>query len=578
MYGDYDLREVCQSVGRLRREAEQLLADNGLQPDLPAYYLGAYDSADRLVAGAGLEGNVIKCLAINCEQRGEALANRIISRLLERAVQNGHDNVFVFTKPPYAELFASLSFHLVGQSPDAVLLESNPRGIAAYRDSLKALRRNGRCGVAVMNCNPMTQGHLYLIRQAVRKVDTLFIIPLNSDHQEFTYAERRAILQEELKGIPQAVLCPGSDYLVSPASFPTYFIKEASRRADAQIALDCDIFNRHIAPSLQVCCRFVGSEPQDAATARYNELMMSELQVDTIVTERLATNGQPISASTLRRALHAGHAAPSLPLAAPAAVPYVLAHAAAQALYDELHLSPKPGLVQPDDCGSHSDMDFSVMRRGIQAIQPYLVQIALSGFTDKMPSISSLQSIGLKAEAAMLQATNGVNTHKGALFALGITLAVASHCYQTGHTVCPQRLSSLIAGTACRLSPATGTHGHTVRAEHHVAGALDMAQSGYAPLFGQWLPYYRSLREEDPLRRHKLLLKIMCGLDDTNIYHRGGPQAAHWIQSLARETLPAISTEKLREMNAQLKTRHLSPGGSADMLALTLFIHSITSS
>lgn len=582
MYDDIDLREVPPALTNRRAEVAALLTANGLAAnDLPPYYIGAYDSADRLVAGGGLDGNVIKCVAVSADLRGTALLNRVVSRLLSLAQQTGQSNVFVFTKPAYVPLFSSLAFYLVGQAPDAALLESDPRGIATYTARLRTLRREGRCGVAVMNCNPLTRGHLYLIREALRRVDTLYIIPLSDDRQLFTCAERTAMLTEALREVPGVVVCPSSDYLISRQSFPAYFIKEASRRADAQIALDCDIFSRHVVPALRATCRFVGSEPTDAATARYNELLHERLNMPVVEVLRLTLADElPVSASAVRRALTAGCLSQALPMVAPAAVPYVLACAARQALLDELRLTPKPGLVQPGDCGAHRDMTPALMERGIEALYPYFVRLALSGraVSPLTEAVASLRAMGIEAEAAMLRATRGVNTHKGALFALGLTVAAAAYCYaqSTEGAITTTDLRRRIQTLAAKLSPASGTHGDAVKRTHGVPGATEMAQSGYAALFDHWLPAYRRLSPTDSLRRHRLLLTIMAELDDTNIYHRGGAEAARYVKLLSRETLDDLTEAGLRSMGELLKARNLSPGGSADMLALTLLIDSLT--
>ena len=176
----------------------------------------------------------------------------------------------------------------------------------------------------------------------------------------------------------------------------------------------------------------------------------------------------------------------------------------------------------------------------------------------------------------MLNATSGVNTHRGALFSMGLTILAASWCIMHNGTINEEQLHDLIRQFAGGFSPTSGTHGNNVVNAHRVTGALDLAKTGYEQLFNTWLPAYGSyLTEDAATASHKLLLLVMSQLDDTNVIHRVGYDQAQQVKQEARALLDNYSTAGMEKMNRDYIARNISPGGSADMVALTIFIHSI---
>jgi cytidyltransferase-like protein len=407
-------------------------------------------------------------------------------------------------------------------------------------------------GVIIMNANPFTIGHKYLIEKAAGQVDHLFVIVVKEDVSRFPYADRLAMTKAACADFSNVTVCEGSDYQISAATFPTYFLKELSDASETQMRLDLDIFARHIAPALGATVRFVGSEPQDALTARYNAIMKEVLPaagVQVVELPRLCYSElgeeSPVSASVVRKGLD-GFEGGFWHLLPETSLPYVLAEAAVTALRQELDTTPKPGLVDKEGNGAHQDMDYALMIRSIEALRPWFVRIAAHD--------GDLVSLGLEAEAAMLAATNNVNTHKGALFCLGLVLSA------TGKEGIPVR--ARIAEIASSI-PETGRS----KERKGVKGALAMARDGYKELFDKWLP---ELRTNGPL---PTLMLIMASLDDTNILHRGGSEALAYVKARATEIYEngRIGIEnEIREFGRELKDRNLSPGGAADMLALTM--------
>lgn len=550
IYEEKQIQELPLSVPLFRKKVESFLKTNGLRLEKVNLYMAIQDADENILAGGGLDGDTIKCIAVSEKARSGGLAVPLISRLISVAAQQGHTNVKVFTKPENTAIFESLGFTVIGRAPKAVLME-NGRGLAAYLSGFP-VKPGMTDGVIIMNANPFTIGHKYLIEKAARQVDHLFVIVVKEDVSRFPYADRLAMTKAACADFSNVTVCEGSDYQISAATFPTYFLKELSDASETQMRLDLDIFARHIAPALGATVRFVGSEPQDALTARYNAIMKEVLPaagVQVVELPRLCYSElgeeSPVSASAVRKGLD-GFDGGFWHLLPETSLPYVLAEAAVTALRQELDTTPKPGLVDKEGNGAHRDMDYALMIRSIEALRPWFVRIAAHD--------GDLVSLGLEAEAAMLAATNNVNTHKGALFCLGLVLSA------TGKEGIPVR--ARIAEIASSI-PETGRS----KERKGVKGALAMARDGYKELFDKWLP---ELRTNGPL---PTLMLIMATLDDTNILHRGGSEALAYVKARATEIYEngRIGIEnEIREFGRELKDRNLSPGGAADMLALTM--------
>lgn len=599
-----EILQLHTSIPRQRARIEQFLAASGLRLDEVDYYAALVDEASgEIIAGGGLWRDIIKCVAVADGHQGEALANTIVSHLIARANAEGNHCVKLYTKPQNRQLFESLSFRLLAEAPQAILMETGIGGIGKYSQALRLISAERQAaaapsaasaasaasptlpqaGVIVMNANPFTLGHRRLVEQAAAQVGTLYVLIVKEDCSVFSYVERKAMVTQGVADLPNVCVVDGSDYAVSKATFPTYFLKRLSDASDTQMLLDLDLFGRHIAPALGATVRFVGSEPTDALTCRYNELMQATLP-DVRVMQRYEVDGEPVSASRVRMALVKNNLSAAAPLVPPTTLPYLIAHLATRALRTELNTTPKPGLVDSRDNGSHTDMDHAIMMRGIRALHPFFVRLALLGYAPQLPPHSEVVSIGLEAERAMLVATGGVNTHKGALFALGLAVIAAAHAATHPAAMSanpPAFLSATIAALAAAFPDTQGTHGSRAKVEASpvvtLKSALDNAREGYARLFDDWLPFYAARRRaNDTYAPHRTLLRIMAELDDTNIVHRSSVDTMIQVKMQARQLLHDFSEPGLEAMNRSFIMRNLSPGGSADMLSMVVFLHGIT--
>ena len=612
-----NILELHPTIPRQRHQIEMFLQTNGLRYDDVDYYAAIVDeSSDEMIAGGGLKGSVIKCVAVADGHKGEAVANVIVSHLIAKANAEGCQCVKLYTKPDNRQLFESLSFRLIAESPNAILMETGVGGIEKYSEELRVKSEELRVkseelkndesvvsnarkpiGVIVMNANPFTLGHRFLVEQSSELVERLYVVVVREDCSMFSYNERKAMVSQGVRDIGNVVVVDGSDYAVSAATFPTYFLKQLSDATDTQIILDLDLYRRRIAPALGATIRFFGSEPTDPLTRRYNELMHQQLGEEHVhEIQRKQQEGSAISASRVRKAMMEGCLWDAIQLVPPTTIPYIIGHLASMALQAELDTTPKPGLVDRNDNGAHRDMDHALMQRSIQALHPYFVRLAQLGFTDKQPCHDEIVNIGIEAEREMFKATGGVNTHKGALFSIGLAAVVlagesfsritqAERCgtmaYNDVNSKQIQSLSNSIASLA-RLFPDTnGTHGSKAKANNILKGALDNAREGYTQLFKAWLPFYIDrIAEGDNYALHKTLLRIMCDLDDTNIVYRTSMETMQEVKTEARQMLDTsrniVNFEAaLQAMNTDYIHRNISPGGSADMLSLVVFLSCI---
>ena len=609
-----NILELHPTIPRQRRQIEMFLHTNGLRYDDVDYYAAIVDeSSDEMIAGGGLKGSVIKCVAVADGHKGEAVANVIVSHLIAKANAESCQCVKLYTKPDNRQLFESLSFRLIAESPNAILMETGVGGIEKYSEELRvkseelgvkseelkndeSVVSNARkpIGVIVMNANPFTLGHRFLVEQSSELVERLYVVVVREDCSMFSYNERKAMVSQGVRDIGNVVVVDGSDYAVSAATFPTYFLKQLSDATDTQIILDLDLYRRRIAPALGATIRFFGSEPTDPLTRRYNELMHQQLGEEHVhEIQRKQQEGSAISASRVRKAMMEGCLWDAIQLVPPTTIPYIIGHLASMALQAELDTTPKPGLVDRNDNGAHRDMEHALMQRSIQALHPYFVRLAQLGFTDKQPCHDEIVNIGIEAEREMFKVTGGVNTHKGALFSIGlaaVALGGEAFCRITQAEGCGtmayndvnskqiQSLSNSIASLA-RLFPDTnGTHGSKAKANNILKGALDNAREGYTQLFKAWLPFYIDrIAEGDNYALHKTLLRIMCDLDDTNIVYRTSMETMQEVKTEARKMLDTYRNivnfeAALQAMNTDYIHRNISPGGSADMLSLVVFL------
>ena len=267
----------------------------------------------------------------------------------------------------------------------------------------------------------------------------------------------------------------------------------------------------------------------------------------------------------------------------------LIARCAVRSLYTELMLYPKPGLVSALDSGSHRDMDASTFMRSLFALRHFFYQIALAGW--RHAPFHALKQLGIQAEQRMLRATGGVNTHRGAIFCIGLLGAASARCIADQQVLTPQNLrASLREGWQLDLQQHQNqqvdlggtSHGAQVAQKFAMSGAREEAAQGFPAIFELALPRLQQGLAVGCSQEQALidsLFSLMAQIHDTNIVYRGGLTAAILVRKEAQHFLqqggsrhPAWRANAL-QIHRKLVAENLSPGGAADLLAATSFIH-----
>lgn len=250
-------------------------------------------------------------------------------------------------------------------------------------------------------------------------------------------------------------------------------------------------------------------------------------------------------------------------------------------------LAPKPGLVSPGDSGSHQDMNATTLMRSLFSLRHYFRAIAIAAYGDA--PFADLQRLGVVAEARMARATGGINAHRGAIFNLGLLSAAAAHRSAAGEALTADGLSATVRSRwsedICAMQPTEPSHGLLVAARYGAGGARLEAAQGYPAVFSVALPTLRTSLGSGLGRRRALvqtLFALIAHLTDTNLLYRGGAGGLDYARRAAAEFLAAGGTRaadwerRATAVRDAFVARNLSPGGAADLLAATWFVHIIT--
>jgi [citrate (pro-3S)-lyase] ligase len=296
-----------------REDIRRLLAANDLELDDQIELFVVCRREGRLLACAGLDHATIKCVAVAQELRGESLSLQLGSEVIRLAAAKGQFHLFLYSAPHNRQFFRGWGFYPLVEVPNLVMvMENSPVAIKSYCDKLRAQRRPGKkIGGIVMNANPFTMGHRYLVQTAARECDWLHLFVVGEEASLFSYADRFALVAEGVKDISKVTLHSGSDYIISRATFPGYFLKEKAAIDHSWAGIDLLLFREYIAPALGITHRYVGAEPFDPVTNQYNRDMKTWLEqasskappIKVIEVPRASSNRIPISATQVRALL-----------------------------------------------------------------------------------------------------------------------------------------------------------------------------------------------------------------------------------------------------------------------------------
>lgn len=285
----------------------ELLAQEGIKSEENIDETYGLFEQETLVATASRYQNVIKCVAVDSQVQGGAYFNQMISHLMNRNTDFGYFKHYVYTKPNSAEAFEYLGFKTIEQVDNKlVFMENAISGFDVFLEKLKNEQVAAKkIAAIVMNANPFTLGHQYLVETAAAENDHLFVFVLNEEMSVFTAAIRKRLVQEGTAHLKNVTVLSTENYMVSNATFPSYFLKEADETTIIQARLDARLFVHHIAPVLNISTRYVGSEPHSPATNIYNTALQQEFadKLTLKILERKKNQLAVISATKVRELL-----------------------------------------------------------------------------------------------------------------------------------------------------------------------------------------------------------------------------------------------------------------------------------
>ena len=315
----YAISAVGPGDRYIQAEVDTLLEREGIHRDQHLDYTAAMLDEDyHVIATGSLFGNTLRCMAVSSDHQGESLMNAIVSHLVEVQYSRGNYHLFLYTKCDSARFFGNLGFYEITRVPEEniVFMENKRTG---FLDYLAALQRETQqaeipgqgvrdAGAIVMNANPFTLGHRYLVEQARAACGVLHLFMVSEDVSLVPFSVRKKLIMEGTKDIPGIVYHEAGSYIISSATFPAYFQKGDNAVIRSQAGIDAQIFTQ-IAAALGITDRFVGDEPTSVVTGIYNEILstaLPEAGVACHIIPRKEADGKAISASTVRSCIHDG--------------------------------------------------------------------------------------------------------------------------------------------------------------------------------------------------------------------------------------------------------------------------------
>ena len=303
----YNISSVSPGDKRTLAQIDALLQREGIRRDANLDYICAvYDEDYRVIATGSCFGNTLRCFAVSREHQGEGLLNQVVAHLMEVQSERGNIRLFLYTKINSAGFFADLGFHEIARVENTlVFMENRKDGFSAYLRDLSASKRPGKSAALVMNANPFTLGHQYLTETASAACDTLHLFAVSEDRSLVPFAVRKKLIQAGTAHLSNVILHDSGPYIISGATFPSYFLRDEAAVIEGHARLDLAVFAK-IAAALNITVRYIGEEPVSQVTGLYNQIMRAELPkagIDCVIIPRLEWNHQAISASTVRQCL-----------------------------------------------------------------------------------------------------------------------------------------------------------------------------------------------------------------------------------------------------------------------------------
>lgn len=304
---EYTISQIRPTDKRSLSQIDALLNQEGIKRDSNLDYICAmYDENYQVIATGSCFANTLRCFAVSSAHQGEGLLNQIITHLMDIQYGRGNLHLFLYTKINSAKFFRDLGFYEIERVDGTlVFMENRRNGFETYLSDLAKTKKEGLSAALVMNANPFTLGHQYLVEKAASECDTLHLFIVSEDASLVPFSVRKKLVLAGTSHLPNVICHDSGPYIISNATFPSYFLKDEESVIRGHARLDLAVFTR-IAKALSVTRRYVGEEPHSQVTGIYNQIMTDQLPlagITCIVVPRKEAMDRPISASTARRLL-----------------------------------------------------------------------------------------------------------------------------------------------------------------------------------------------------------------------------------------------------------------------------------
>ena len=308
---EYAISQIYPSDTRANAQVNTLLEAEGIRRDANLdYTCGMYDDEMNIIATGSCFGNTLRCMAVSSAHQGEGLMNQIVTHLIGVQFERGNTHLFLYTKCSSAKFFGDLGFYEIARIENQIVFMENHR--SGFQDYLKKLKSETneipsgiRCAALVMNANPFTLGHQYLVEKAAAENDILHLFLVSEDASLVPFAVRKKLIMDGTAHLHNIIYHESGPYIISNTTFPSYFQKDATAVMESHANLDLTIFVQ-IAQALGINSRYVGEEPNSEVTGIYNQVMATKLpenRIECHIIPRKEVDGSVISASTVRNAL-----------------------------------------------------------------------------------------------------------------------------------------------------------------------------------------------------------------------------------------------------------------------------------
>ena len=265
--------------------------------------------ANKIVATCSKTKDILKAFAVDDSIQGEGITNLLIKSIQDRLFDEGIFHSFIFTKPIYETTFKSFGYKVVAKVDQVILLEYGFNGIDKTLTNLKKLYKIDTTTpktALVMNCNPFTLGHRYLIETASKSSKEVLVFIVEEDKSLFPFKTRYELVKKGVEDLKNVTVIPGGKYIISSATFPAYFLREESEFLSAYTKLDATIFAKYFCKEFNITKRMLGEEPYCPVTKKYNDtleeiLNQYDVQVEIIQRKYISTPDDYISASKVRK-------------------------------------------------------------------------------------------------------------------------------------------------------------------------------------------------------------------------------------------------------------------------------------